>query len=95
MADTKLTRTKVPNMKGKKSKKLGLITSDKRRMVAFKLDPYTIVNLAELVEKYKKSFFYSLTKTDILEVALRDFLGKSENEHLELLQKFGRNRDRV
>lgn len=96
MAETKLTNTKIPTRKGKETpKKLGLLTPDRRRMVSFKLDPQTIASVLELVTAYKQSFFYSLTKTDILETALMDFLSKDEAEHLALLQKYGVERKKV
>lgn len=96
MADTKLSKAKIPNMKpSAKPKKLGLLTPEKRRMVSFKLDPHTIEAVLELVTHYKKSFFYGITKTDLLETALSEFLSKSEEQQLELLQKYGLERKKV
>lgn len=95
MAETKLSKAKIPNMKPAKPKKLGLLTPEKRRMVSFKLDPHVIEQVLGLVVEYKKSFFYSLTKTDILETALMDFLAKPQAEHLALLQQYGIDRKKV
>lgn len=91
---SKLTVDKIPNMKpkAKSKKKLGLLTPDRRRMVSFKLDNKTIENILELVEYYKSTFFYSLTKTDIMESSLLYFLSKNEEEQLALLQQYGKGR---
>jgi hypothetical protein len=93
MAETKLSKAKIPNMAPvEKPAKLGLLTPEKRRMVSFKLDPLTISNLLGLVTHYKESYFYGITKTDVLETALAEFLAQSQKKQLKLLQKYGLER---
>lgn len=88
MAETKLSTTKIPNMKPK-AEKLGLLTPKNRKMVSFKLDPKTVELLLDHVTHFKAGFYFSLSKTDVLETALLDFFSHDEPQKLALLQKYG------
>ena len=67
MAETKLTRTKVPNMKGKPKKKLGILKGKGRTNTTFRLKNQTLNTFNEVLQTVKKNISYKFARTDILE----------------------------
>ena len=94
MADTKLTKTKIPTMRPKeKVKHLGLKTQGKRKMVSFRFKHQTIEILDALTEAGKKHFHAKFSYTDTLEMCLGILKDMDKQELIEKGAKYLRERD--
>lgn len=90
MDDTKLSRAKIPTMKPKtKPKKLGLLTSPKRKMVTFRMRPETIESMMDMLKEKRKTLYHGITKTDLIEAALLHLGTLNKDEFAKACKDYG------
>lgn len=96
MADTKLTRARIPTRRPTLThKKLGLLTPYKRRMVSLRLSQDTIELLSELIKSKKQKNYIGITKTDLIEAAILHISRMKEEEFARACQQLNLERDQA
>lgn len=80
MADTKLSRTKIPIMKPQKEEKLGLLSRKSRHQITLRFRPQTLERLHELVILARKHIHKRACRTEILEALTHWISGRSIEE---------------
>jgi hypothetical protein len=93
MAETKLTKAKIPNMKGKPEKKLGLLTSKNKRMVTFRMSNETLKILNDMVESKRNTLFHEISKTCIIEAAIMHLSTLSDKKFKTICAEYGSKKD--
>lgn len=92
MADTKLSKVKIPQTRPTaKTKKLGLLTVGKRKMCSFRFKHQALELLNELVRRGRKEVNSKMSGSDIIEASLHVLLGMDKEAFVSHCQKVLRN----
>lgn len=90
MAETKLSKARIPRRKPKEEpKKLGLLTKGNRRMVTFRMSVETMGILDDMIDKNRHEVFHSISKTDILETAILCLSRLDHDDFVKICQEYG------
>lgn len=92
MAETKLSKVRVPDTRPKPtSKKLGLLTKGKRKMCSFRFKYSALELLEDLVRRGRKEVNSKMSGSDIIEASLHVLLGMDKEAFASHCQKVLRN----
>lgn len=87
---SKFTTDRIPNMKSK-PKRLGIITTKKRKNMTVRFQNETIARLENLLHRSHEAINYKITRTNILEALILNAFEERTNTQLKrMLNAFGK-----
>jgi hypothetical protein len=87
---SKFTTDKIPNMKSK-PKKLGIISTKKRKNMTVRFQNDTIDRLEKLLHRAHEAINYKISRTDIMEALILNAVTERTNTQLKrMLLTFGK-----
>ncbi len=94
MARTKFIPEKIPVMKPKpKPRKMGLLTTKKRKNITFRFQQETILRLEQLLERTRININHKISRTDILEALTLAATQNTNTELKNMLFDFGMSKE--